>query len=138
MCLTDGRDLLSTRSPRHPAVARYAGTPYEKIAFATTISMSISRGAAPRAARARRCSEKLDPRNGDARAARSGGASSTPARADHPRGAVFGERSSGGELETPRARGSARRTESRTFDVVHRTIYKYAPQPVERSTHLLR
>ena len=42
-----------------------------------------------------------------------------------------------GTLEPLRPRLRPARTVSRTFDVVHRTVYQYA-QAVERSAHLLR
>src|SRR5262249_59601245 len=52
-------------------------------------------------------------------------------------GGVIAERSTGGALETPRQLRRPTRAEPRGFDIVHRTVYRYA-KPVERSTHLLR
>src|SRR5205823_5278382 len=52
-------------------------------------------------------------------------------------GAVIAERSTGGALETPRKQRLPMRTEPRTYDVVHKTTYRYAT-PIERSMHVLR
>jgi len=139
ICLTDGRDLLVHADRRGvPLWIGELAPPYEKIAFGDhDLEIDLTR----RGAKSRKgvivCTEQLTPRPGDA------------ARAvkwrqlDHGRllvireGAIVGERSTGGVLDTPRRRWQPAKTEPKMFDVVHRTIYKYA-QAVERSLHLLR
>jgi transglutaminase-like putative cysteine protease len=50
---------------------------------------------------------------------------------------VIFERSTGGAVERPRERWRPARAEPRTYEITHRTTYKYETA-VERSTHLLR
>jgi transglutaminase-like putative cysteine protease len=52
-------------------------------------------------------------------------------------GVVISELTTGGAIATPRTRRRPVRAENQTFDVVHRTVYKYE-RPVERSKHVLR
>jgi transglutaminase-like putative cysteine protease/predicted glutamine amidotransferase len=139
MCLTDGRDLLVHADRR--GIPLWLGTlapPYERIAFGDNdLDVDLTRRGAKSRKGAIVCSEQLDPRDGDAERALKWRQLDPGHVLIIREGAVIGERSSGGELETPRARWQPARTESKTFDVVHRTVYKYT-QPVERSTHLLR
>jgi transglutaminase-like putative cysteine protease len=139
MCLTDGRDLLVHADRR--GVPLWLGTlapPYDKIAFGDDdLDVDLTRRGAKSRKGAIVCSEELTPLEGDAARA------ITWQKLDPGRllvireGAVIGERSTGGVLETPRKRWQPAKAEPKTFDVVHRTIYKYE-KPVERSTHLLR
>src|SRR5262245_23159571 len=139
MCLTYGRDLLVHADRR--GIPLWLGTlspPYEKIAFGDNdLDVDLTRRGAKSRKGAIVCSEQLDPRGGDAERA-------VQWRQLDPgdvliirEGAVIGERSGGGALEPPRTRWQPAKTEAQTFDVVHRTVYKY-DKPVERSTHVLR
>ena len=139
MCLTDGRDLLVHADRRGAAL--WLGTltpPYEKIAFGDTdLDVDLTR----RGAKSRRgmivCTDELAPRDGDATRAITWRKLEPGTLLIIREGAVIHERSSGGRVETPRERWRPARAQKRVFEVVHRTIYKYAA-PVERSTHLLR
>jgi transglutaminase-like putative cysteine protease/predicted glutamine amidotransferase len=140
MCLTDGRDLLVHADRR--GVPLWLGTlapPYEKIAFGDDdLDVDLTRRGAKSRKGAIVCTQQLVPRAGDAD------------RAVHWRqlapgqvivireGAVIAERAAtGGALVAQQPRLRPVCAESRTFDVVHRTVYRYA-KPVERSTHHLR
>jgi len=139
MCLTDGRDLLVHADRRGvPLLLGTLAPPYDKIAFGDDdLDVDLTRRGAKSRKGAIVCSEELAPREGDAARA------ITWQKLDPGRllvireGAVIGERSTGGVLETPRKRWQPAKAAAKTFEVVHRTIYKYE-KPVERSTHLLR
>jgi transglutaminase-like putative cysteine protease/predicted glutamine amidotransferase len=139
LCVTDGRDLLAHADRRGmPLWVGMLSPPYETIAFGDDdLEIDLTK----RGAKSRKgvivCSEQLHPREGDA-------AHAVQWRQLEPgqlliirEGAVIAERSSGGALETPRKARLPARAEPRTFDIVHRTVYRYA-QPVERSQHVLR
>jgi transglutaminase-like putative cysteine protease/predicted glutamine amidotransferase len=139
MCLTDGRDLLVHADRR--GVPLWLGTlapPYEKIAFGDAdLDVDLTRRGAKSRKGAIVCSEPLEPRGADAERALHW-RQLEPGRVLIIReGAVIEERSTGGALEPLRPRLRPARTVSRTFDVIHRTVYQYA-QAVERSAHLLR
>jgi transglutaminase-like putative cysteine protease/predicted glutamine amidotransferase len=139
LCVTDGRDLLVHADRR--GVPIWLGTlapPYDKIAFGDAdLDIDLTRRGAKSRKGAIVCSERLAPRGADAeRALR--WRQLEPGRVLVIReGAVIDERSSGGKLEALKPRLRPARAEPMTFDVVHRTIYKY-DKAVERSTHVLR
>ena len=139
LCFTDGRDLLVHADRRGvPLWLGKLAPPYGKIAFGDNdLDVDLTK----RGAKSRKgvivCSEQLAPRGADAERALAW------QRLDPGRvliireGAVIDERSSGGPLQSPRPRLRPARTIPKTFDVVHRTAYKYTDM-VERSSHLLR
>jgi transglutaminase-like putative cysteine protease/predicted glutamine amidotransferase len=139
MCLTDGRDLLVHADRRGAPL--WIGTltpPYEKIAFGDLdLDIDLTR----RGAKARKgvivCTTELVPSEGDAATAVTWRQLAPGQLMVIRGGAVIQERSTGGKLETPRARWRPARADARVFDVTHRTVYKYETA-VERSTHLLR
>src|SRR5262245_48183112 len=139
LCLTDGRDLLIHADRR--GVALWLGQlapPYDRIAFGDTdLDVDLTR----RGAKSRKgivvCTEQLEPRDGDAGTAMHWRQLAPGQLMVIREGAVIAERSTGGPLETPRQLRRPTRAEPRGFDIVHRTVYRYA-KPVERSTHLLR
>ncbi len=139
LCLTDGRDMLAHAD--HRGVPLWVGLlvpPYEKIAFGDDdLDVDLTR----RGAKSRKgvivCSEQLLARDGDAD-------KSIVWRQLAPgtlmlirEGAIIAERTA--EAPAPGTRASLRpkRAEKRTFDVMHRTVYKYT-KPIERSQHVLR
>ena len=138
-CLTDGRDLLVHADRR--GVPLWIGSlapPYDKIAFGDEdLDVDLTR----RGAKSRKgvivCSEQLAPREGDAARALKWRQLPPGGMIVIREGAVVGERSTGGMIEIPRTRWQPVKAESKLFDVVHRTVYKYT-KTVERSTHLLR
>lgn len=139
MCFTDGRDLLVHADRRGAPL--WLGTlapPYGTIAFGDhDLEVDLTRRGAKSRKGAVVCSEPLAPRGADAeRALR--WRQLEPGRVLIVReGAVVDERSTGGALEPVRPRPRPARAAPRTFEVVHRTTYRYA-RPVERSAHLLR
>ncbi|HET7502572.1 MAG TPA: class II glutamine amidotransferase [Kofleriaceae bacterium] len=142
MCLTDGRDLLVHADHRtQPLWLGSLAPPYEKIAFGDDdLDVDLTRRGAKSRKGAIVCTEQLAPRGSDAERAVKWQRLAPGQVLVIREGAVIAERLSrptGGAIESPPPRGRPTRTESRTFDVVHRTIYQYA-RPVERSTHLLR
>jgi transglutaminase-like putative cysteine protease/predicted glutamine amidotransferase len=139
MCMTDGRDLLVHSDRRgQPLWLGTLAPPYEKIAFGDNdLDVDLTRRGAKSRKGAIVCSEQLLPRDGDAERALKWRQLDPGQVLIIREGAIIAERSTGGALETPRTRWQPARAEPRTFDVVHRTVYKYE-KPVERSTHLLR
>ncbi len=139
MCLTDGRDLLVHADRRgEPLWLGMLTPPYERIAFGDNdLDVDLTR----RGAKSRKgvivCTAELLPRDGDATRAVTWHQLPPGQLMVIREGAVIHERSTGGALETPRERWRPARTESRVFDVTHRTVYKYE-KAVERSTHVLR
>jgi transglutaminase-like putative cysteine protease/predicted glutamine amidotransferase len=139
MCLTDGRDLLVHADRRGEPL--WLGTlmpPYERISFGDDdLDVDLTR----RGAKSRKgmivCTTELEPRDGDASTAVTWRQLPPGHLMVIREGAVIHERSTGGKLDTPRERWRPARSETRVFDVVHRTTYKYE-KAVERSTHLLR
>jgi transglutaminase-like putative cysteine protease/predicted glutamine amidotransferase len=139
ICLTDGRDLLVHADRRGvPLWLGQLAPPYERIAFGDNdLDIDLTR----RGAKSRKgvvvCSEQLAARDGDAGTALSWRQLAPGQLMVIREGAVIAERSGGGPIETPRQLRRPTRADPHTFDVVHRTVYRYT-QPVERSTHLLR
>jgi transglutaminase-like putative cysteine protease/predicted glutamine amidotransferase len=139
ICLTDGRDLLVHADRRGvPAWIGLLVPPYDKIAFGDAdLDVDLTR----RGAKSRKgvivCSEQLMPREGDAARALKWRQLAPGSMIVIREGAIVDERSTRGPIEAPRPRPQPVKAEPRTFDIVHRTVYKYA-KPVERSTHLLR
>jgi transglutaminase-like putative cysteine protease/predicted glutamine amidotransferase len=136
MCLTDGRDLLAHADRRsHPLWLGTLAPPYEKIAFGDDdLDVDLTRRGAKSRKGAIVCTEQLAPRGGDAERAVKWRRLAPGQLLVIREGAVVGERSTGGLIEAPSTRWRPAKTESKTFEVVHRTVYKYE-RPVERSTH---
>jgi transglutaminase-like putative cysteine protease/predicted glutamine amidotransferase len=139
LCLTDGRDLL-VHADRNgqPMWLGHLAPPYSRIAFGDhDLEIDLTR----RGAKSRKgvivCSDRLEPRDGDAEQALRWRQLAPGELVVVREGAVIAERSTGGAAETPRKRRLPARAEPRTYDVVHRTIYRYE-KTIERSTHLLR
>jgi transglutaminase-like putative cysteine protease/predicted glutamine amidotransferase len=139
LCLTDGRDLLVHADRRgDPLWLGKLAPPYSKIAFGDRdLEIDLTR----RGAKSRKgiiaCSARLDPRDGDAGHALAWQQLAPGSLVVIREGAVVAERSTGTPIERPSVRRLPARAEPRTYDVVHRTVYRYA-RPIERSTHLLR
>ena len=139
ICVTDGRDLLVHADRRGvPLWIGALAPPYDKIAFGDNdLDVDLTR----RGAKSRKglivCSEQLAPREGDAARALNWRQLPPGGLLLIREGAVVAERAANGAIETPRKRWQPAKAESKVFDVVHRTIYKYT-KPVERSQHLLR
>jgi transglutaminase-like putative cysteine protease/predicted glutamine amidotransferase len=139
MCLTDGRDLLVHADRR--GVPLWIGSlapPYDRIAFGDNdLEIDLTR----RGAKSRKgiivCSEQLAPREGDAERAVTWRQLPPGGVLVIREGTVIAECAVGGAIEIPRTRWQPAKAAPKVFDVVHRTIYKYA-KPVEHSTHLLR
>jgi transglutaminase-like putative cysteine protease/predicted glutamine amidotransferase len=138
MCITDGRDLLVHCDRRGtPLWLGELRPPYEKIAFGDEdLGVDLTK----RGAKARKgvviCTDPQLPREGDAEKALVWRQLAPGQLLVIREGAVIAERSSGGAVESPRPR-LPRKAEPRVFDIVHRTVYRYA-QPIERSQHVLR
>ena len=139
LCLTDGRDLLvhadRRGTPLHLGVLT---PPYERIAFGDQdLEVDLTR----RGAKSRKgvivCSVPLAALDGDATHAVAWRPLEPGALLVIREGALVTELSTGDALDTPRARRLPARAERKTFEVVHRTLYKYE-RPVERSVHVLR
>ncbi|MBX3154794.1 MAG: class II glutamine amidotransferase [Deltaproteobacteria bacterium] len=139
LCLTDGRDLLVHADRRGAPL--HLGTlspPYEKIAFGDVdLEVDLTRRGAKSRKGAVVCTDELAPGDGDATRALAWRRLAPGTLLVIREGAVVVEHSTGGELETPRAKRRPARAEPRTFDVVHRTTYKYT-KAVERSSHVFR
>jgi transglutaminase-like putative cysteine protease/predicted glutamine amidotransferase len=139
MCLTDGRDLLVHADRRGvPLWLGELAPPYEHITFGDDdLGVDLTR----RGAKARRgliaCTQQLAPGDGDAARALQWRQLAPGQLAMIREGAVVAERSTGGPIAMAREARLPTRAEPRRFDVVHRTVYRYA-KPIERSTHLLR
>ena len=139
LVLTDGRDLLVHADRRGvPLWLGQLAPPYERIAFGDKdLGVDLTR----RGAKSRNgvivCTDKLEPADGDAARALVW-TQLDPGRVLVIReGAVVREATSGGPVTTARERWRPARAEPRTFDVTHRTTYRYE-KAVERSTHILR
>ncbi|MGE0547755.1 MAG: class II glutamine amidotransferase [Kofleriaceae bacterium] len=139
MCLTDGRDLLAYADRSgDPLWLGMLSPPYERIAIGDNdLDIDLTR----RGAKSRKgvivCSDQLEPRDGDATTALSWRQLPAGHLIVVRQGAVLVERAASGTIEPPRQPTRPARAEPKVFDVVHRTVYKYA-KPVERSTHVLR
>lgn len=139
LVLTDGRDLLVHADRRGAPL--WIGTlapPYAKISFGDRdLGVDLTR----RGAKSRKgiiaCTEKLEPGDGDAATAIKW-EQLAPGRAVVIReGAIVRSAQRGGPIAAPVDRRKLRRAEPRTYDVTHRTVYKYE-KAVERSSHVLR
>jgi transglutaminase-like putative cysteine protease/predicted glutamine amidotransferase len=139
MCLSDGRDLLVHADRRGtPLWIGQLAPPYERIAFGDNdLEIDLTR----RGAKARKgiiaCTEQLMPREGDAARALAWRQLAPGTLMVIREGAVIAERAAGSAPDAPRKQRLPARAEPRTFDVVHRTVYRYA-KPIERSMHMLR
>jgi len=140
LCLTDGRDLL-VHTDRHgePLHLGILTPPYERIALGDTdLILDLTRRGAKSRKGVIACTDPLV-------AVPDGDAARAVAWRQPPpgtllvirEGAVIAERTTAGNVETPREKRRPARAERQTFDVVHRTVYKYQ-RPVERSQHVLR
>jgi transglutaminase-like putative cysteine protease/predicted glutamine amidotransferase len=139
LCLTDGRDLLVHADRRGvPMWIGQLAPPYERIAFGDDdLEIDLTK----RGAKSRKgvivCTDQLAAREGDA-------ATAVVWRQLAPgqlllirEGAVIAERSTGGAIERASTARLPARAQPKTYDVIHRTVYRYA-QPIERSQHMLR
>ena len=139
LCISDGRDLLVHADRRgSPLWLGKLSPPYERIAFGDEdLEVDLTR----RGAKARKgvviCTEPQGPRDGDAEKALVWRQLEPGQLLVIREGAVIAERSSGGAMETPKSRRVPARAEPRVFDIVHRTVYRYA-KAIERSQHVLR
>ncbi len=139
MCLTDGRDLLVHADRRGaPLHLGILVPPYERIEFGDDdLGVDLTRRGAKSRKGAIVCTEQLRSKIGDSETALVWRQLAPGTLLVIREGAVIMERSTGGNLESPRERRRPSRAEPKKFDVTHRTVYKYA-KPVERSTHVLR
>ncbi len=139
ICLTDGRDLLVHCDRRGAAL--WLGElrpPYDKISFGDEdLGIDLTK----RGAKARKgvvvCTDPQRPHEGDADRALRWRQLAPGQLLVVREGGVIAERSSGGTIESPRRTRIPAKAEPRTYDIVHRTVYRYA-QPIERSQHVLR
>src|SRR5262245_12711253 len=139
MCLTDGRDLLVHADRRGiPLWLGQLEPPYDKIAFGDSdLAIDLTR----RGAKSRKgvvvSTEPQQPRDGDAEKALTWRQLEPGRFLVVRQGAVVGEYSTGGALATPKQTRLPAKAEKRTYDITHRTVYRYA-QPIEHSQHVLR
>jgi transglutaminase-like putative cysteine protease/predicted glutamine amidotransferase len=139
MCLTDGKDLLVHSDGRgDPLWLGELRPPYGKIAFGDDdLVVDLTR----RGAKARKgvvvSTEKQHAREGDAEHALAWRQLEPGRLLVVRQGAVVSEHSTGAPAGTPRRRRLPARADKRSFDIVHKTIYRYA-EPIESSQHLLR
>jgi transglutaminase-like putative cysteine protease/predicted glutamine amidotransferase len=138
MCLSDGLDLLVHADRRaEPLWLGQLAPPYEKIAFGDDdLEIDLTRRGATSRKGVVISTTQLQPREGDAARALVWRQLAPGQMLVIREGAIRAERASGGALEVKKPRMPAR-SEPRTYDVVHRTVYRYA-EPVERSMHRLR
>ncbi|MDQ3299408.1 MAG: class II glutamine amidotransferase [Myxococcota bacterium] len=139
LCLTDGRDLLVHADRRgSPLHLGSLAPPYERIAFGDDdLGVDLTRRGAKSRKGAMVSTDPLVALDGDAQRALMWRQLPPGALLVIREGAVIAERSSGGTLDVPRHRWRPARAEHKRFEVVHRTVYRYADH-VERSTHILR
>ena len=139
MCLTDGRDLLVHADRRGvPLWLGQLAPPYDVIAFGDDdLGIDLTK----RGAKARKgvvvSTELQHAREGDAERALTWRQLAPGQLLIVREGAVIAERSTGGLVDTARAKRMPALAERRVFDIVHKTIYRYV-QPIERSQHVLR
>jgi len=141
LCVTDGRDLIAHADRRAEGVPLWLGEllpPYEKIAFGDDdLEIDLTRrGAKPRKG-AIVCSEELVPREGDAAKAVTWRRLAPGELIVIRGGAVIETRSTGAPVARVSIPRIPARSEPRTYDVTHRTVYNYT-KPIERSLHVLR
>ena len=139
VCLTDGRDLLVHADRRGaPIYLGIVAPPYERLALGDNdLLLDLTRRGARNRKGVIACTEQLAPAEGDAARAVAWRKLEPGTLVVIREGAVIAERTGGGAIDTPRGRWEPARAEPQTFDVVHRTVYKYA-RPVEHSKHMLR
>src|SRR5262249_54090931 len=112
--------------------------PYDRIAFGDDdLEIDLTRRGAKSRKGVIACTDQLQPRDGDAARAVSWRQLEPGALLVIREGAVIAERSTGDGPVTPRKQRLPARAERRTYDVVHKTVYRYA-EPIERSMHMLR
>ncbi|MDX2088106.1 MAG: class II glutamine amidotransferase [Kofleriaceae bacterium] len=139
LCLTDGRDLLVHAD--HRGVPLWVGLlvpPYEKIAFGDDdLDVDLTRRGAKSRKGAIVCSEQLSARDGDADQSIVWRQLAPGTLMILREGAIICERSADAPPPATRSLKRPQRAEPRTFDVIHRTVYRYT-RPIERSLHTLR
>jgi transglutaminase-like putative cysteine protease/predicted glutamine amidotransferase len=139
LCLSDGRTMLVHADRRGvPMWLGQLAPPYEKIAFGDDdLEVDLTR----RGAKSRKgvivCTEALVPQGGDTAKALAWRQLAPGQILLIREGAVIAERSNGSGTIDARKQRLPARAEPRTYDIVHRTVYRY-DEPIERSTHLLR
>jgi transglutaminase-like putative cysteine protease/predicted glutamine amidotransferase len=139
LCLTDGRDLLVHADQRgEPLWIGQLSPPYERIAFGDDdLGVDLTK----RGAKARKgiviCTEPQKPRDGDAEKALVWRQLEAGQLMVVREGAIIAEHKTGNQIERPRNQRMPAKAEPRTFDIVHRTVYRYE-QAIERSQHVLR
>ncbi|HEY5952564.1 MAG TPA: class II glutamine amidotransferase [Kofleriaceae bacterium] len=139
MCLTDGKDLLVHADRRgDPLWIGQLAPPYEKIAFGDhDLEIDLTR----RGAKSRKglvvSTEPQQPREGDAEKAMTWRQLEPGQLLVVREGAVIAEHSTGTRLASARKPRLPAMAEKKTYDIVHRTVYRYA-QEIERSQHVLR
>jgi transglutaminase-like putative cysteine protease/predicted glutamine amidotransferase len=139
LCLSDGRDLLVHADRRgSPLHLGLLSPPYEKIAFGDDdLEVDLTRRGAKSRKGAIACTEPLAGNGDDAARAIQWRQLAPGSLLIIREGAVIAEHVTGEPLTSPRERRRPGRAEPKTFEVVHRTAYRYA-QPVERSSHIFR
>src|SRR5580704_5356078 len=136
MCLTDGRDLLVHADRRGaPLWLGELAPPYTRVAFGDSdLEVDLTK----RGAKSRKgvlvCTEEL---GGDHSGAVKWHQLAPGQLLIVREGAVIAERSTGGGVAAPPSPRLPAKAEVRTYDVVHRTVYRYT-KPIERSQHLFR
>ncbi|MFT3697558.1 MAG: class II glutamine amidotransferase [Kofleriaceae bacterium] len=139
LCVTDGRDLLAHADAR--GVPLWIGTlapPYEKIAFGDDdLEIDLTK----RGAKARKgvivCTEQLAPKDGDAEKAIKWRQLAPGELIVIREGAVIDTRSTGTAINRETMPRLPARAQPRTFDITHRTVYRYDKE-IERSQHHFR
>jgi transglutaminase-like putative cysteine protease/predicted glutamine amidotransferase len=139
VCLTDGRDLLVHADRRGvPLHIGVLAPPYERIAFGDVdLDIDLTRRGAKSRKGAIICTEQLEPRDGDAERAVTWRQLPAGALLVIREGAVIHERSTGGAIDSPSTRFRHASAEKKRYEVVHKTVYKYA-KAVENSMHIFR
>ena len=139
MCLTDGKDLLVHADRRgDPLWIGQLSPPYDRIAFGDDdLVVDLTR----RGAKSRKgvvvCTEPQHPREGDAERALVWRRLEPGQLLLVREGAVTAERKTGAPITVARKMRLPAKAEPRTYNITHKTIYRYA-QPIERSQHILR
>ncbi len=139
MCLTDGRDLLAYADRRGvPLWLGELSPPYDRIAFGDSdLEVDLTK----RGAKSRKgmmvCTEPLSAGEGDAGRALAWRQLAPGQLLVIREGAVVAERANAAAPVSASIRRLPTRAEARTFDIVHRTVYRYE-KAIERSTHMLR
>ena len=136
MCLTDGRDLLVHADRRGaPLWLGELAPPYTRVAVGDSdLEVDLTK----RGAKSRKgvlvCTEEL---GGDPCGAVKWRQLAPGQLLIVREGAVIAERSTGGGAASPPSPRLPAKADVRTYDVVHRTVYRYT-KPIERSQHVFR